>query len=420
MKKLFTTTFLAFVLLVSSAFSNGLNLNSVGVKAAGMGGAFVGLADDYSAIFWNPAGISNIENPQVAAYFTGVMPTATYKNSMAQVDATTESQMFSVPGLMGYVPISSGFITVGLGIYIPSGLGTTWNGDDLKNLSGGQSYEWMSKVGVVNIAPAVSFQLLPSLSLGAAVNINYGFLDLKKPMMAMVQNRPFFGQYAESSSGWGFGLSVGALFEPFNFLSIGATFKTANKIAFSGTAENDLLKAGLGDNYKDADLERDITWPMWIGGGIAVKPLGLLTVTADVQYTGWSILDKIHTTYIGWKEPENPEKDMEGDMVMNWEDKIQLRFGAEVELLDFMAIRAGYYFDPAPAPDETVNILFPSIDYAGPTFGLAFNFSHLTVEGSVEYLMGTERTITTQTPDNMAGVHNMDIFSFFIGFVWEL
>jgi hypothetical protein len=37
----------------------------IGAKAKGMGGAFVGLADDPSAIYWNPAGLSQLDYPQV-------------------------------------------------------------------------------------------------------------------------------------------------------------------------------------------------------------------------------------------------------------------------------------------------------------------------------------------------------------------
>ena len=418
MKRLFSSFFMAFVLLTTSTFANGLNLNSVGAKAGAMGGAFIGLADDYSAIFWNPAGISQVQNFQLAAYYCGVMPSASYKNSQLGIDAKTETQTYSSPGIMAYVPIDSGFISFGLGVYIPSGLGTTWNGDDFKNLTGGNSYEWMSKIGVINIAPALSIKLLPSLSLGAAFNLSYGFLDLKRPQYVLdPKNRqPIWGQYSESSSGWGFGGTFGLLFKPINLISIGATFRTANTIAFSGTAENDLLKAMMGDNYRDADLERDIQWPIWYGAGIALRPLGFLTITADIQYTNWKSLDTLDTKYTGWEAAGVTE----GKMNMSWKSTMQIRFGAEANLFDFLAIRAGYYIDPAPAPDETLNILFPSIDYSGITFGLAFEFSHLTIEGSVEYLMGKERTITTQTMDNMAGVHNNDILAFWAGVVFDL
>jgi len=37
----------------------------IGAKAGGMGGAFVGLADDPSAVFWNPAGLSQLDCSQL-------------------------------------------------------------------------------------------------------------------------------------------------------------------------------------------------------------------------------------------------------------------------------------------------------------------------------------------------------------------
>ena len=38
----------------------------VGARAVGMGGAFVSLADDATAMFWNPAGISRFERPMTS------------------------------------------------------------------------------------------------------------------------------------------------------------------------------------------------------------------------------------------------------------------------------------------------------------------------------------------------------------------
>lgn len=51
----------AFVLFLSLAFPlsvHAQNFGGVGVRAEGMGGAFVAVADDASAVYWNPAGIA--------------------------------------------------------------------------------------------------------------------------------------------------------------------------------------------------------------------------------------------------------------------------------------------------------------------------------------------------------------------------
>ncbi|MBU0567282.1 hypothetical protein KJ693_09645 [bacterium] len=44
----------------------------VGARALGMGGAFVGLADDASALYWNPAGTSQLNQKEL--FFAYIMP----------------------------------------------------------------------------------------------------------------------------------------------------------------------------------------------------------------------------------------------------------------------------------------------------------------------------------------------------------
>ncbi|MCK4817456.1 hypothetical protein KA005_16920, partial [bacterium] len=50
------------------------NLTGAGARAAGFGGAFIGVADDATAISWNPAGLTqliDIEASAVMRYITG-------------------------------------------------------------------------------------------------------------------------------------------------------------------------------------------------------------------------------------------------------------------------------------------------------------------------------------------------------------
>jgi long-chain fatty acid transport protein len=61
----------------SSVFANGLYLNGVGFRAMSMGGAFVGLSDDYSAGFWNPATASQMDWSTVGFYAAFYSPTST-------------------------------------------------------------------------------------------------------------------------------------------------------------------------------------------------------------------------------------------------------------------------------------------------------------------------------------------------------
>jgi long-chain fatty acid transport protein len=177
--------FVVLALTATSVYPNGLSLNSIGPKGFGMGGAFVGLANDYSAIYWNPAGLTQIQKNFIGVFVTDIVPMATYKFSMAAVDTKTKTNHYIAPNLMGSFKFNfCEKLSLGLGIFVPAGIGTEWDGNDLRNLSAGDNVEWMSKIGVINISPAIAYQATEQLSIGVAFNIFYGMFDLKRPVVA--------------------------------------------------------------------------------------------------------------------------------------------------------------------------------------------------------------------------------------------
>ena len=427
-------TIILFVMMSASSFSNGLSLNSIGPKALGMGGAMIGLADDYSAVYWNPAGITQLQNAQIAVFGTAIMPTGTYKFDKYQIDATTKSNQYISPSIMAYVPLLKGDLTIGLSMFVPAGLGAEWDGAELAVLGGGQEFKWSNELGVIDFSPVIAYKFNEKLSFGVAFNIHYGMLDMSRPVDMFDytdpenpvpgEDRVMDSQYEESSTGMGYGVSIGVLYKATDYLSVGVSFKTKNTLSMTGDATNTAMPIfgqAMGvDIPLESELERDLSWPMWIGGGIAVKPMDKLTVTIDAQWSQWSdALTIMNTKYAGWPNMENPGQPAEEDIEMNWEDALQLRFGVQYEVSDKFALRGGLYHDPAPAPDESMNIIFPSNTYLGVTFGTSYKFTDaIAVDFGFEYLMGDDRDVPEyEDPEikAMPGIHHMDILAFGIG-----
>ncbi|MCK5503985.1 MAG: hypothetical protein KAJ10_02425, partial [Thermodesulfovibrionia bacterium] len=50
--------------------SSSLNPVGSGARATGMGGAFIGVADDATAASWNPAGLIQLEKPEISAVYS--------------------------------------------------------------------------------------------------------------------------------------------------------------------------------------------------------------------------------------------------------------------------------------------------------------------------------------------------------------
>jgi long-chain fatty acid transport protein len=72
---------------------------------------------------------------------------------------------------------------------------------------------------------------------------------------------------------------------------------------------------------------------------------------------------------------------------------MQIRFGAEYWLSPKFALRAGYYNDPGPAPNETRNVLLPITDFNSFSAGFGYNINGIVIDFAVEYLIGKEQTV---------------------------
>ena len=90
----------------------------------------------------------------------------------------------------------------------------------------------------------------------------------------------------------------------------------------------------------------------------------------------------------------------------------------DIGIDDMLALRAGFYLDPAPGPAKTQTIMIPQADYNVVAGGVGYKLNDkLSFDFAVEYLMGKEFDVSeTEAMDDvgMPGTHGMNIF------VWSL
>ena len=307
-----------------------------------------------------------------------------------EINAKTKVSHY-LGGLAAYYKPISSRVVVGLGIGTPSGLGTTWDGADFAEMTGGTSYDWSSKVGVFSFSPLIAVKLATWLSVGATLNINNGNFNLKRPggTADLGEGTVDLGQYEENMNGWGFGASFGVLVKPVDKLGIGLTVRTPSTVSFKGSARMSYLS--LYDLPDTSDLTRKITWPLWIAGGVSFRPVERLLLSADVHWTQWSKLDRITTEYLETVWAMFMVGRAAWTASLNWKNATQIRFGAEYTLNATTALRAGYYNDPAPGPFTTMNLLLPTHTYNAFSLGVGKTIGDLQLDFGLEYLAGKDR-----------------------------
>ncbi len=239
----------------SSAFASGLALYP-GTQAAGMAGAFRGVADDWSAAFWNPAGLIDLSGTQVVGTSTIVLPnmnlTPTEFNGYSTSTVYQNRNAITAPGVNGFARSGDKKLAYGIGVWAPFGLGFQW--DDLYHLPPGYnpsatypSQGTESNLKVVDIHPTVAYRMSPNFSVGAGVSMNYASLKLHE--VALNQNpltatglsplisAPFDYLPVDvdvEGTGFGFGANGGMLWKASDKLKIGAAARWYTDLDING------------------------------------------------------------------------------------------------------------------------------------------------------------------------------------------
>ena len=202
---------IALVFATGAFASNGTQIGTVGARSTAMGSNFRGLADDWSAVFFNPAGLTQLEGTTIGISGGIIAPRGSYDAyaypaypfpgmNTESVDAAKKN--FFVPALGIFFKLSDA-VTAGLGFYAPFGLGTDWDLIDIPagygNATGiSKDNEHYSDHQVINIQPTVAFKLSDKISLGLGASYIWGKMDLDMVKLAV---NPFAAAWAQLSAG---------------------------------------------------------------------------------------------------------------------------------------------------------------------------------------------------------------------------
>ncbi len=198
---LLTIVLLLCIGLSSQALAtNGTQIGAVGARALGMGGSFRGLANDWSAAYFNPAGLTQMEGKWTFG-FSGayIMPRGSHtphpfpaQNLPFSGYYTNEREAvkrnFPVPALGIFFKPSDAFV-VGLGVYAPNGLGAGFDVMTIPasygNTTGfSREDEHYSDHMVINIQPTFALKVSDFLSVGLGLSYMWGKMDLNMGMLA--------------------------------------------------------------------------------------------------------------------------------------------------------------------------------------------------------------------------------------------
>ena len=392
---------LLVVIVISSAtlFAGGFQINEHGARAMAMAGAFTGLANDASAVYFNAAGITQLKGTHISAGTTLILPLAKFTgiagdNSAnpfvpASAEYELETQVFTPINFYLTQQLTDDLF-IGLGVNNPYGLGTKWD-DTWPGRYIALDTEVQTFFGNLVLAYKVSDQL----SISAGFVYAYGNVKIIKNQATAdpATSTPLSdAQIKLEGDGTAMGFTAAVLFKPTDQTSLGVSFKSEAKFDFEGDAITTPASHPLVNYLPKGSIEASLTTPMNVTVGFAYNDDNV-TYTGDIQWIGWSSYD---TLAVDFKEYVNPfTGSTRSAAAREYKNTYIFRLGYENVMSDDFTLRAGLLYDLNPVPDKLVEPTLPDADRLGLNIGCGYKLTdNLSVDVAYMFLLFMEREIT--------------------------
>jgi long-subunit fatty acid transport protein len=311
-----------------------------GTKAMALGNAFTAVADDLTAVFWNPAGLAALRVPEFYVAYQAESLAQDFDTQEQAVDDYTlrydynvssklkQINFFSVSAPAEFWKMKWGF-ALSYYRYIPYG----FKGSAAETISFPQSgyvplvttVNFKGSEGIDVLAFSAAAALTEYFSFGCTVQqfFNSGSLYLQ----TLDRAGEFDEQYTESLRGRNF--IIGLMFRPFKALNLGFTYHSGLKNNFdSALLTWDVDEQGVKKNQSATGSLAQVVIPVQYSLGAALRLARWLNLSFDYSRIDWQ-----KGTIANYYDPGStlpyPQK---VDFSRAQTNIINLRLGMEIDL----------------------------------------------------------------------------------------
>ena len=348
----------AGMLFSGETLAAGFAINEISMT--GLGRAFAGagvVGDDYSAIGFNPAGIT-LKGTGVQAGAALILEHGEVKGSAAKGPLGTQvsgkegiSIPVAAPSMFAQYKVNDSLF-FGLGIYAPLGLATKYNDDWF-----GSDFAVDSELEVIDVAPTLGYKINDKWSVGASFIARYGKLKMT--------NTSFGTGFSDFDvDGWNVYGRFGVMYEHDKDTRIGLSYSTVStevEHTLKGDHTFEGMPMGLNGKYIGGTVTR--LPESWLLSGY--KKHGNFGYSASVRYTRWEHFNRFTLTSssaLGYHTSN-----------YNWQNVWSASLGVDWFYNDTWTFRAGLGYDESPVRgSDTRTVRLPDNDRVLMSLGFTY------------------------------------------------
>ncbi|MGH9721179.1 MAG: OmpP1/FadL family transporter [Bryobacteraceae bacterium] len=431
--------------LSGSAFA----ITELGARAAGMGTAFTSIADDGSALYYNPAGIAFQPGMRLQMDMLVVVGLFRFFPADPLPGTVVPEKGFHGSIKPKFIPVASMYLTkeirpnwtFGFGVFTPFGLSanfTNFNDSDpaLTKFTG-RFAGTRARLESFWFQPTIAHKFNDNHSVAAGVAWVHTHLFIESSFLNPLDDALDFGREAAKTVFPGVdkeaaarsiarllpegrsriagtsnrpGFNAGYLFKhEGSKTNIGLNWRSAvtnklkGKASFAfGTdfplrrfvADDLLFKA-----FPNQDITGSFTTPAMYALGVSNRRFFNSTISFDFRLQDFKRFANVPLNFSQTRaNNDDIRTPAERRLVFDFRNSYHLAFGVERPLNERMTMRAGYLFDRSPVVDKAVGPLFPDANRNGLTVGGSFKRGNREFTFFYEAMNFVERT--TAVPAN--------------------
>jgi long-chain fatty acid transport protein len=388
-----TFLLLLFCFAAMTSTGGGYQVGLHGTRNIGMGLIGTSLDYDASSIFYNPGGVSFLNDRwSFSGGLSLIMGRATFQGKDENYQAHIEHEL-NTPFYFYAAYKATNDFSIGVAVNTPYGnhlsWGDTWQGRFLiQNLS----------FQAITVQPTISYKFKNIIGIGFGLVLSYGNVTLNKALP--IDYTGGEGQLNIKGKATGFGCNAGLMIHPVKGLNIGIDYRSKINMDVQSGNATFTVPAALKSQFPDTKVEVSLPLPANLDFGVSYEINQKFMIGINLCYVFWKQYDSLvfnfSTTTPSLKRTAQPAL---------YQNRLIPRIGFQYKINSIVTVRVGGYYDPSPVQSDYLNPQTPSTNEIGLTAGFSvFPFKGFSIDAAFLYLMGTKRD-GTYSPENFAGTY---------------
>ncbi len=418
---------IAMMMALGAQAANASGFALIEQSGSAQGTSYAGMAanvEDASIMWFNPAGLSELEKDELVFAGHIVAPHAPFNNDGSYVNGIgpiygeedNGANLALVPNL--YWKTKWQDYDIGLGINVPFGSSVEYDQDWV-----GRYHAVYTSTKTVNINPNISRKVNDNLSVGFGLNAQYIDVNLTQKIdftfgnQGLGSSEPTDGYADLKASGIGFGYNLGALYRFDNNAMLGFSYRSKIAHHAEGQAKFDVPDSQAGNpDYATQDIEASVDLPATASLSLLYPYNNKINLLADVSWTGWSSFKELRIEFEDRDDSVQPE---------DWNDIMRYSVGMTYQYSPKLILRTGVAFDETPIPSKELRTpRIPDSDRTWLSLGAGYQYSdNLRLDVAYSHVWGGNTDIVAADAEtglfNLVGDFDTSIDIFSAQLVWN-